>query len=96
MPCSASTGAAETANGAVERMVLLGLTGVYYTISAAMRLWSGRNPSPAQSAAKSSHIPPSIYSKTYTEGSDPFVPRANIIRVIISWPHCYASQQSFF
>ena len=26
----ASAGAAETANGAVERMVLLGLTGVYY------------------------------------------------------------------
>ena len=30
MPCPASAGAAETANGAVERMVLLGLTGVYY------------------------------------------------------------------
>ena len=26
MPCPASAGAAETANGAVERMVLLGLT----------------------------------------------------------------------
>ena len=34
--------AAEMANGAVERMVLLGLTGVYYIISAAMRLWCGR------------------------------------------------------
>ncbi len=31
MPCPTSAGAAETANGAVERMVLLGLTGVYYT-----------------------------------------------------------------
>ena len=31
--------------------------------------------SAAQGAAKSNHIPPSIYSKTYTEGSDPFVPR---------------------
>ena len=31
MPCPASAGAAETANGAVERMVLLGLTGAYYT-----------------------------------------------------------------
>ena len=31
MPCPASAGAAETANGAVERMVLLGLTGVYYS-----------------------------------------------------------------
>ena len=30
MSCPASAGAAETANGAVERMVLLGLTGVYY------------------------------------------------------------------
>ena len=31
MSCPASAGAAETANGAVERMVLLGLTGAYYT-----------------------------------------------------------------
>ncbi len=31
MPCPASADAAETANGAVERMVLLGLTGAYYT-----------------------------------------------------------------
>ena len=30
----------------------------------------------AQTAAKSNHIPPSIYCKTYTEGSDPFVPKA--------------------
>ena len=30
MSCPVSAGAAETANGAVERMVLLGLTGVYY------------------------------------------------------------------
>ena len=43
MSCPASAGAAETANGAVERMVLLGLTGVYYIISAAMRFWCGRN-----------------------------------------------------
>ena len=47
----ASAGAAETANGAVERMVLLGLTGVYYIISAAMRLRCGRNQSAAQTAA---------------------------------------------
>ena len=31
MPCPVSAGAAETADGAVERMVLLGLTGAYYT-----------------------------------------------------------------
>ena len=31
MSCHVSAGAAETANGAVERMVLLGLTGAYYT-----------------------------------------------------------------
>ena len=30
MSCPASAGAAETANGAEERMVLLGLTGAYY------------------------------------------------------------------
>ena len=38
--------AAETANGAMElvRMVLLGLTAAYYTISTAMRLRCGRNP----------------------------------------------------
>ena len=29
MPCPASAGAAETANGAVERMVLLGLTRIF-------------------------------------------------------------------
>ena len=40
----ARDGAAETANGAVERMVLRGLTAAYYTISAAMRLQCGRNP----------------------------------------------------
>ena len=51
MPCPASVGAAETANGAVERMVLLCLTGVYYIISAAMRLWCGRNQTAAQTAA---------------------------------------------
>ena len=28
----------------------------------------------AQTAAKSNHIPPSIYSETYTEGPDPFIP----------------------
>ena len=44
--CPASAGAAETANGAVERMVLLGLTGVYYIISAAMRLRCRRNAIP--------------------------------------------------
>ena len=40
--------AAETANGAMGlvRMVLLGLTGAYYTISAAMRLRCGRNAIP--------------------------------------------------
>ena len=45
--------AAETANGAMwlMRMVLLGLTVAYYTISAAMRLRCGRNPAPAQLAA---------------------------------------------
>ena len=48
MPCPASVGAAETANGAVERMVLLGLTGVYYIISAAMRLRCGRNQTAAE------------------------------------------------
>ena len=31
MSYPASAGAAETADGAVERMVLLGLTGAYYT-----------------------------------------------------------------
>ena len=31
MPRPASADAAETANGAVERMVLLNLTGAYYT-----------------------------------------------------------------
>ena len=41
MSCPFSAGAAETANGAVERMVLLGLTGVYYIIFAAMRLRCG-------------------------------------------------------
>ena len=41
MSCPASAGAAETANGAVERMVLLGLTGVYYIISAAVKLRCG-------------------------------------------------------
>ena len=34
MSCHVSAGAAETANGAEERMVLLGLTGVYYSIFA--------------------------------------------------------------
>ena len=34
MPRPASAGAAETANGAVERMVLLNHTGAYYTIFA--------------------------------------------------------------
>ena len=33
-----------------------------------------RSQSAAQTAAESSNIHPSIYSKTYTEGSDPFVP----------------------
>ena len=50
MSCPAPAGAAETANGAVERMVLLGLTGVYYIISAVMRLWCGRNQTAAESA----------------------------------------------
>jgi len=49
--------AAETANGAMwlMRMVLLGLTAAYYTISAAMRLRCGRNPIP------SAHLHPSSY-----------------------------------
>ena len=50
-----SAGAAETANGAVERMVLLGLTGVYYIISAAMRLRCGRNQTAAAGAAILTH-----------------------------------------
>ena len=62
MPCPASAGAAETANGAVERMVLLGLTGVYYTISAAMRLWCGRNQIAAQTAAETTPQAPSRQS----------------------------------
>ena len=42
----ARDGAAKMANGAMElvRMVLLGLTAAYYTISAAVRLRCGRNP----------------------------------------------------
>ena len=44
MPCPASAGAAETANGAVERMVLLGLTVAYYTISAAITVRTKSNP----------------------------------------------------
>ena len=44
MSCPASAGAAETANGAVERMVLLGLTGVYYIIFAASTVRTKSNP----------------------------------------------------
>ena len=44
MSCPASAGAAETANGAVERMVLLGLTGVYYIIFAAITVRTKSNP----------------------------------------------------
>ncbi len=46
MPCPASDGAAETANGAMwlMRMVLLGLTGAYYTISAAITVRTKSNP----------------------------------------------------
>ena len=51
MPCPASAGAAETANGAVERMVLLGLTSRIIPNFAAMRSRRGRNQAAAQSAA---------------------------------------------
>ena len=43
---------------------------------------SGAAQSAAQTAAESSNIHPSIYSKTYTEGSDPFVPyRGSVARL---------------
>ena len=48
MPCPASAGAAETANGAVERMVLLGLTSRIIPNFAAMRLRRGRNQAAAE------------------------------------------------
>ena len=56
MPCPASAGAAETANGAVERMVLLGLTSRIIPNFAAMRSRRGRNQSAAQSAAEVGHL----------------------------------------
>ena len=46
MSCPASAGAAETANGAVERMVLLGLTSRIIPNFAAMRSRRGRNQLP--------------------------------------------------
>ena len=42
MPCPASAGAAETADGAVERMVLLGLTSRIISHSPALRSPTGR------------------------------------------------------
>ena len=52
MSCPASAGAAETANGAVERMVLLGLTSRIIPNFAAMRSRRGRNQAAAQSAVQ--------------------------------------------
>ena len=60
MSCPVSAGAAETANGAVERMVLLGLTGVYYIISAAITVRT--KSTAAQTAAEP--VPCSIYILT--------------------------------
>ena len=55
-PCAKAGSAAAETNGAMElmRMVLLGLTAAYYTISAAVKLRCGRNPAPAQLAANRS------------------------------------------
>ena len=87
MPCPASAGAAETANGAVERMVLLGLTSRIIPNFAAMRLRCGRNQTAARPAAvaRDTYLRPktSLYSKTYTEGSDPFEPSYYIISAVM-------------
>ena len=56
MPCPASAGAAETANGAVERMVLLGLTGAYYTKFRGNEITARTKSTAAQSAAEVGHL----------------------------------------
>ena len=76
MSCPASAGAAETANGAVERMVLLGLTGVYYIIFAAITVRTKSSPC---AKSRGAHLHPphpvSMYNNAYIERSDSFVPK---------------------
>ena len=87
-----SAGEAKTANGAVERMVLLGLTPriIAYFVARFLlaaknakaddlrsgdirRLRCGRNQTAAEDAHDTYPRPKtSLYSKTYTEGSDTF------------------------